>query len=91
MCLQAEFFLNMEAAQLLMDYTSGHACSGVDFYHVTNSEWCYEDLINHLMCPLRWVPLPKNKKEEQLTDQLQVLGQKVISIMPDWKKEFMRP
>ena len=48
MCVKDWKLTNMEAVQLIKDYTSEGARGGVEFYLDTNSTWKYHELIEHL-------------------------------------------
>ena len=86
---------NMEAVQLVKDYTSEGARCAVEFYLDTNSTWKYYKLIEHLCSSFEscttfsslvgdfysCIQQPR-EMEDQFTNELQILGQKVISIRP---------
>ena len=48
MCIQEQRLSNMEAVQLVKNYTSDNARGAVEFYLDTNSTWNYKALIEHL-------------------------------------------
>ena len=48
MCIKEWKLSNMEAVQLVKDYTSEGARGAVEFYLDTNSMWKYHELIEHL-------------------------------------------
>ena len=48
MCIKEQKLTNMEAVQLIKDYTSEGARGEVEFYLDTNSIWKYHKLIEHL-------------------------------------------
>ena len=48
MCIQELRLSNVEAIQLIKDYTSDNARGAVKFYLDTNSSWNYKGLIEHL-------------------------------------------
>ena len=48
MCIQEQRLLNLEAVQLIMDYTSNNARGVAEFYLDTNSTWNYKALTEHL-------------------------------------------
>ena len=48
MCVKERKLTNMEAVQLVKDYTSEGARGVVEFYLDTNSIWKYHELIEHL-------------------------------------------
>ena len=86
----------MEVVQLVKDYTFKYMHSAIELYLNANAEWCYQDLINHLKIPFESGETSssllskfcshyrKNKEmEDQCTKELQILGQKVISVRPD--------
>ena len=90
----------MEVVQLVKDYISEGARGRVEFYLDTNSTWKYHELIEHLWTSFesgktftslvgdfyRCIQWPW-EMEDQFADELQILGQKVISIRPTWKEE----
>ena len=47
-CVKEQKLTNMEAVQLIKDYTSEGARGAVEFYLDTNSTWKYHELIEHL-------------------------------------------
>ena len=47
-CVKEQKLTNMEAVQLVKDYTSEGARGAVEFYLDTNSMWKYHKLIEHL-------------------------------------------
>ena len=100
MCVRERKLTNMEVIQLIKDYTAEGARGVVEFYLDTNSTWKYHELVEHLRklfesgetfsllvgdfysCIQRpW------ETEDQFADELQILGQKVISIRPSWKQD----
>ena len=100
MCMKEQKLSNMEAVQLVKDYTSECARGAVEFYLDTNSTWKY-----HKWIELLWTSFISGKTfsslvrdsyshiqwpwemEDQFADELQILGQKVISVRPTWKNE----
>ena len=48
MCVSEQRLTNMEAVQLVKDYTMEGARGAMEFYLDTNSPWKYEELIEHL-------------------------------------------
>ena len=48
MCVKEQKLLNMEAVQLMKDYTTKGARDAIEFYLDTNSAWQYHELIEHL-------------------------------------------
>ena len=48
MCIQEQRLSNLEAVQLIKDYTSDNVRGAVEFYLDTNSTWSYKALIEHL-------------------------------------------
>ena len=48
MCVREQISLNMEAVQLVTDYTTEGARGAIEFYLDTNSMWKYQVLIEHL-------------------------------------------
>ena len=100
MCIKSGKLSNMEAVQLIKDYTSEGARGAVDFYLDTNSMWKYHELIEHLRTSFEssktfsllvrdfysCIQQPQ-ETEDQFANELQILGQKVISIRPTWKEE----
>ena len=45
MCMKEKKLLNMEAVQLVKDYTTEGARCAIEFYLDTNSTWKYQELI----------------------------------------------
>ena len=100
MCIQEWRLSNMEAVQLIKDYTSDNVRGAVEFYLDTNSTWNYKALIEHLWTSFEtgesfsslvgdfysWSQCNK-ETEDQFTDELQVFSRKVLSICPEWKAE----
>ena len=100
MCVKEQKLSNMEAVQFVKDYTSEGARGAVEFYLDTNSMWKYHELIEHLRTSFEsgkafsslvrdfysCIQQPQ-ETEDQFADELQILGQKVISIRPSWKEE----
>ena len=100
MCVRERKLTNMEAIQLVKDYTAEGARGVVEFYLDTNSTWKYHELIEHLRTSFAsgetygslvrdfysCVQQPQ-ETEDQFADELQILGQKVINIRPSWKQE----
>ena len=91
---------NMEAIQLVKDYTAEGARGVVEFYLDTNSTWKYHELIEHLRTSFKsgetFSSLVRDfyshiqqpwETEYQFADELQILVWKVISIRPSWKQE----
>ena len=100
MCIQEGRLSNMEAVQLIKDYTSEIVRGAVEFYLDTNSTWNYMALIEHLRTSFEtgnslsslvgdfYSQSQHNKEtEDQFTDELQVLSRRVLSIHPEWKAE----
>ena len=87
-----------EAVWLVKDFITDHALRAVKFYLNTNKEWNYVSLIEHLRTSFKsretfssllgdfygWYQKCK-ETEDQFTNELQILGWKVISVYPDWK------
>ena len=48
MCVKEQKLTNMEAIQLVKNYTSEGARGAIEFYLDTNSAWKYHELIEHL-------------------------------------------
>ena len=48
MCVRERKLTNMEAIQLIKDYTAEGARGAVEFYLDTNSTWKYHELVEHL-------------------------------------------
>ena len=48
MCVRERKLTNMEAIQLIKDYTAEGARGAVEFYLDTNSTWKYHELVDHL-------------------------------------------
>ena len=48
MCVKERNLTNMEAIQLVKDYTAEGARGAVEFYLDTNSTWKYHELVEHL-------------------------------------------
>ena len=48
MCMKERKLRNVEAVQLVKDYTSEGARGAIEFYLDTNSTWKYHKLIEHL-------------------------------------------
>ena len=100
MCVKGWKLTNMEAVQLIKDYTSKSARGAVEFYLDTNSTWKYHELIEHLQTSFKssktfsslvgdfysYIQQPW-EMEDQFANELQILGQKAISIRPTWKDE----
>ena len=84
----------MEEVQLMKDYTTEGTKGAIEFYLYTNSTWRYEELIEHLRTSFEsgktfnsLVTFSDLRKWNQFADELQILGQKVISVRPSWKSE----
>ena len=90
----------MEAVQLVKDWTSEGAKGAIGFYLDTNSAWKYCDLIEHLRTSFKssktFCSLVRDfysciqwpwETEDQFANELQILGQKVISIRTSWKNK----
>ena len=90
MCVSEQKLTNIEAVQLMVDYTTEDARGAIEFYLDTNSMWDCTELIEHL----------KNLFESGKTfsslvrdfySQIQcpweILGQKVISVRLSCKNE----
>ena len=54
MCMKEQKLLNMEAVQLVKDYTTEGARGAVEFYLDTNSTCKYHELIEHLRTPFKF-------------------------------------
>ena len=100
MCIQEQRLSNMEAVQLIKDYTSDNVRGAVEFYLDINSTWKYKALIEHLQTSFEtgesfsslvgdfYSQSQCNKQiEDQFMDELQVLSRNVLSICPQWKAE----
>ena len=100
MCVQERKLSNLEAVQLIKDFTSDNARGAVEFYLDTNSTWNYKALIEHLRTSFEtgesfsslvgdfYSRSQRNKEtEDQFADELQVLSRKVLSIRPEWRAE----
>ena len=100
MCIQEQRLSNLEAVQLIKDYTSDNVRGAVEFYLDTNSTWSYKALIEHLRTSFEtgesfsslvgdfYSRSQHNKEtEDQFADELQVLSRKVLSIQPEWRAE----
>ena len=48
MCVRERKLTNVEAIQLIKDYTAEGARGVVEFYLDTNSTWKYHELVEHL-------------------------------------------
>ena len=99
-CIQEWRLSNMEAVQLINNYTSESAWGAVEFYLDTNSTWNYKVLIEHLRTSFEtgksfsslvddfYSQSQCNKEtEDEFTDELQVLSRNVLSIHTEWKAE----
>ena len=89
----------MEAVQLMKDYTTEGARGAIEFIW-TPTLWNYEELIEHLWTSFKsgktfsslfrdfysHFQCPQ-ETEDQFADELQILGQQVISVRPSWKNE----
>ena len=51
MCVREQKISNMEAVQLVKDYTTEGARGAIEFYLDTNSVWKYHELIKHFRTP----------------------------------------
>ena len=100
MCIQEQRLSNLEAVQLIKDYTSDNARGAVEFCLITNSTWSYKALIEHLRTSFEtgesfsslvsdfYSRSQCNKEtEDQFANELQVLSRKVLSIHPEWRAE----
>ena len=100
MCVRERKLTDMEAIQLIKDYTAEVARGALEFYLDTNSTWKYHELVEHLRtsfeCSETFSSLvgdfysriqQPRETEDKFADELQILGWKVISIMPNWKQE----
>ena len=100
MCIQEWRLSNLEAVQLVKDYTSDNARGAVEFYLDTNSTWSYKASIEHLRTSFEtgesfsslvgdfYSRSQCNKEtEDQFAYELQVLSRKVLSIRPEWRAE----
>ena len=99
-CVKERKLTNMEAIQLVKDYTAEGARGAVEFYLDTNSTWKYHELIEHFRTSFKsgetfsslvrdfhsHIQRPQ-ETEDQFANELQILGWKVISIRPSWKQE----
>ena len=100
MCMKEQKLTNMEAVQLMKGYTTEGARGAMGFYLDSNSMWKYHELIEQLRIlfesdktfsslvgdiysHIQW----SQEREDQFADELQILGQKVISMRPSWKNE----
>ena len=100
MCVRERKLTNMEAIQLVKDYTAEGARGAVEFYLDTTATWKYHELVEHLRTSFEsgetfsslvgdfysCIQRPW-ETEDQFADELQILGRKVISIRPSWKQE----
>ena len=100
MCVRERKLTNMEAIQLIKDYTAEGARGAVEFYLDTTATWKYHELVEHLRTSFESsetfsslvgdfysrIQRPR-ETEDQFADELQILGRKVISIRPSWKQE----
>ena len=100
MCVRERKLTNMEAIQLVKDYTAEGARGAVEFYLDTTATWKYHELVEHLRTSFESgetfsslvgdfysrIQRPR-ETEDQFADELQILGRKVISIRPSWKQE----
>ena len=100
MCVRERKLTNMEAIQLIKDYTAEGARGVVEFYLDTTATWKYHELVEHLRTSFEsgetfsslvgdfysCIQRPR-ETEDQFADELQILGRKVISIRPSWKQE----
>ena len=100
MCVRERKLTNMEAIQLIKDYTAEGARGAVEFYLDTTATWKYHELVEHLRTSFEsgetFSSLVRDfysciqrpwETEDQFANELQILGQKVISIRPSWKQE----
>ena len=53
MCIKEHRLTNLEAVQLMKDYTTESARGTVEFYLDINSTWNYEELIEHPRTPFK--------------------------------------
>ena len=53
MCIKEQKIMNLEAVQLIKDYTTESARGAVEFYLNTNSTWNYKELIKQLRTSLK--------------------------------------
>ena len=100
MCVKERNLTNMEAVQIVKDYTSEGARGAVEFDLDTTTTWKYHELIEHLRTSFEsgetfsllvgdfysHIQQPQ-ETEDQFADELQILGWKVITIRPSWKEE----
>ena len=100
MCVRERKLTNMEAIQLIKDYTAEGARGAVEFYLDTTATWKYYELVEHLRTSFEsgkifsllvgdlysCIQRPR-ETEDQFADELQILGWKVISVRPSWKQE----
>ena len=54
---------NIEAVQSVKNYTFDHVCRAVKLYLGMNSEWCYEDMINHLKISFEVGTIAKKRRK----------------------------
>ena len=100
MCVRERKLTNMEVIQLIKDYTAEGARGTVEFYLDTNSTWKYHELVEHLRTLFESSKTLSSlvrdfyshiqqlwETEDQFADELQILGQKVISVRPRLKQE----
>ena len=100
MCVGERKLTNMEAIQLIKDYTAEGARGAVEFYLETTSTWKYHELVEHLRTSFESSETFSSlvgdfysciqqpwETEDLFADELQILGQKVISVRPNWKQE----
>ena len=100
MCVREQKLLNMASIWLVKDYTTEGTRGAIEFYLDTNYTWNYQELIEHLRTSfesgktfsllvrdfyshIQW-PL---EMEDQFANELQILGQKVISVRPSLEKK----
>ena len=102
MCVCEWNLPNMEAAPVGKGYTTHHAQNSIEFYLDTHSECHYQHLTNQLKISFELAEnysslignfhsnFQRNKEtEDQFVNELQILGWKVISIKPNWKKDLI--
>ena len=96
MCIQEWRLSNLEAFQLIKDYTSNNVRGVVEFYLDTNSIWNYKALIEHLRTSFEMGEVFSSlvgdfysqsqcnmETEDQFHDELKTWRRKVLSICPE--------
>ena len=89
MGMKEQILTNMEAVQLIKDYTTESARGAVEFYLTIYSTWDYEELIRHLRTSFEsgetfgllirdfYTRVQWPWETDQFADDLHILGQKV--------------